>query len=185
MRTLEEIAREIRNHKDAGCGFEPCETCTQLVPGEGPQTARVVLLGEAPGAKEDAAGRPFVGSSGKLLDLLLAEAGLERDDVFITNVFKARPPGNRDPKRPEVEHHRPWLDEQLEVIAPDLVIPLGRHALEHFAPDLKITKVHGQRVSSVDGQALMPWFHPAAGLRSPQLRQTLYEDARALQGALA
>lgn len=184
MRTLEEIAQEVRDHHGSGCGFEPCETCTQLVPGEGPQDAEVVLLGEAPGAKEDAAGRPFVGSAGKLLDQLLEEAGLERDSVFITNVVKARPPGNRDPKRPEAEHHRPWLDEQLAVIAPRLVIPLGRHALGHFAPDLKISQVHGQAVTSTGGQALMPWYHPSAALRNPRLRDTLFEDARALREAL-
>lgn len=185
MRTLEQIAEEIRAHKDSGCGFEPCETCTQLVPGEGPADAPVVILGEAPGAKEDAAGRPFVGNAGKLLDRLLEEAGLVREEVFITNVFKARPPGNRDPKRPEVEHHRPWLDEQLEVVDPRLVIPLGRHALSHFAPDLKISEVHGQEVTSVDGRPLMPWFHPAAALRSPRLRETLFADARALRAAVS
>ena len=93
---LEAIAEEIRGHLP--CGFEPCETCTNFVPGEGSATAEVMLVGEAPGGSEDKQGRPFVGRAGKLLDLLLAEAGLERAQVFITNVVKARPPGNRDPK---------------------------------------------------------------------------------------
>lgn len=184
MRTLDEIAREIRAHHGSGCGFEPCETATQLVPGDGPDDAEVVILGEAPGAKEDEAGRPFVGAAGKLLDRLLEEAGLVREQVFVTNVVKARPPGNRDPRRPEVEHHRPWLEEQLDVIAPQLVIPLGRHALGHFAPDLKISEVHGQEVTSDGGRRLMPWYHPAAALRNPRLRDTLLADARALRDAL-
>jgi len=176
--TLEDIAREIREH--GGCGFEPCETCTNLVPGEGPGTARVVVVGEAPGAREDATGRPFVGSAGRLLDALLAEAGLEREAVFITNVVKARPPGNRDPRADEVAHHRPWLEAQLEVIEPELVVPLGRHALRHFAPDAKIGDVHGTRV----GERLFPLYHPAAALHNPRLRETLLADAQALGAEL-
>src|ERR671926_1698172 len=130
---LEALREEIRNH--GGCGFEPCETATHMVPGEGSATAEVMFVGEAPGASEDKQGRPFVGRAGKLLDELLAEAGLERADVFITNVMKARPPGNRDPRADEVAHHLPWLEAQLEVIAPDLIVPLGRHALARFADD--------------------------------------------------
>ncbi len=177
--TLEAIAREIRAHR--GCGFEPCETCTRLVPGEGPPTARVVVVGEAPGAREDATGRPFVGPAGKLLDVLLAEAGLAREAVFITNVVKARPPGNRDPRADQVPHHRPWLEAQLAVIEPELVVPLGRHALRHFAPEARIGEVHGTRV----GERLFPLYHPAAALHDPRLRETLLADARALGAALA
>src|SRR3954453_12161724 len=115
---LAAIANEIETH--VPCGFEPCETCTHFVPGEGSPDARVVIVGEAPGASEDKAGRPFVGRAGHLLDDLLAEAGLERDEVFITNVVKARPPGNRDPRKAEVEHHLPWLLAQLDAIRPEL-----------------------------------------------------------------
>lgn len=176
--TLEDIAREIRGH--GGCGFEPCETCTNLVPGEGPDSARVVVVGEAPGAREDASGRPFVGSAGRLLDALLVEAGLARDAVFITNVVKARPPGNRDPRADEVAHHRPWLEAQLDVIEPALIVPLGRHALRHFAPDARIGEVHGTRV----GERLFPLYHPAAALHNPRLRETLLADARALGAEL-
>ena len=179
---LEAIADEIRAH--GGCGQEPCETATQLVPGEGNPAADVVIVGEAPGAKEDASGRPFVGGAGKLLDTLLAEAGLVREDVFITNVVKARPPGNRDPKKPEVEHHIPWLIAQLEVIRPKLVVPLGRHALAHFAPDAKIAEVHGTAIEH-GGRRLFPWYHPAAALYNQKLRPTLYEDARALARTLS
>ena len=180
---LEAIAAEIRAH--GGCGQEPCETATQLVPGEGNPDAAVVVVGEAPGAREDATGRPFVGGAGKLLDKLLAEAGFERSDVFITNVVKARPPGNRDPKKPEIEHHLPWLLAQLEVIQPQLIVPLGRHALAHFAPDAKISEVHGRPIEGAGGRRLFPWYHPAAALHNQALRETLYADARALASTLS
>ena len=178
---LQEIAEEIRAH--AGCGFEPCETCTTFVPGEGSAEARIVVVGEAPGAKEDAAGRPFVGAAGKILDGLLDHAGLARADVFITNVVKARPPGNRDPRADEVAHHWPWLERQLEVIEPDLVVPLGRHALKRFAPAARIGEVHGTCLEA-GGRALFPLYHPAAALHNPRLLPTLHEDARALRAAL-
>jgi uracil-DNA glycosylase len=181
QKVLDAIADEIRGH--VPCGFEICEQATNLVPGEGNPTADVVLVGEAPGASEDRSGRPFVGSAGKLLDRLLAEAGLERDDVFITNVVKARPPGNRDPKADEVAHHLPWLEAQLEILSPRLLVPLGRHALHFFARGVKITEAHGH-VLERDGRTLFPMFHPAAALRNPKLRETLHEDARALREAL-
>ena len=181
QKLLDAIATEIREH--VPCGFEICEQATNLVPGEGSPTADVVLIGEAPGASEDKSGRPFVGNAGKLLDRLLEEAGLRRDDVFITNVVKARPPGNRDPKADEVAHHLPWLEAQLEVLQPKLLVPLGRHALNRFAPDVKITETHGH-VLERDGRALFPMFHPAAALRNPRLRETLHADARALREAL-
>jgi uracil-DNA glycosylase family 4 len=181
QRLLDAIANEVREH--VPCGFAICEQATNLVPGEGSATAKVMLVGEAPGAKEDASGRPFVGGAGKLLDRLLEEAGLERADVFITNVVKARPPGNRDPKADEVAHHLPWLEAQLDVIRPKLLVPLGRHALARFAPDVKITATHGQVIER-DGRTLFPMFHPAAALRNPRLRETLHEDARALRDAL-
>jgi uracil-DNA glycosylase len=181
---LEALHDEIRAHKGAHCGFEPCETCTQLVPGEGPVDAAVVIVGEAPGAREDAQGRPFVGSAGKLLDSLLAEAGLQRGDVYITNVVKARPPGNRDPRRDEVAHHWPWLEDQLALIRPQLVVPLGRHALGRFAPEAKIGAAHGEPLD-VDGRRLFPLYHPAAALHNQSLRATLVEDARALGRALS
>jgi DNA polymerase len=181
---LEELANEIRAHKGAGCGFEVCETCTQLVPGVGPASASIVIVGEAPGAKEDAAGVPFVGAAGKFLDSLLAEAGIARDKVFITNVVKARPPKNRDPKAPEVAHHWPWLEAQLDIIEPQLLVPLGRHALARFAPDVKIADAHGA-VLEAQGRRLFPLYHPAAALYNGGLRSTLVSDAQALGRALA
>ncbi len=174
---LEAIAEEIRTH--VPCGFAICEEARHLVPGEGDPDADVVIIGEAPGASEDKAGRPFVGAAGKLLDTLLADAGLERADVFITNVVKARPPGNRDPKPDEVRHHLPWLEAQLAVIEPRFLVTLGRHALNRFAPGTKISAVHGS-VLPAGERTLFPLFHPAAALHNPSLRETLHADARAL-----
>ncbi len=179
--TLEELRAEIANH--SGCGFEPCETATNMVPGEGSAQAQVMLVGEAPGASEDRAGRPFVGRAGKLLEELLAEAGLARDEVYITNVVKARPPGNRDPKASEVAHCMPWLLAELELVSPRLVVPLGRHALAHFAPGRKITEVAGTLLQE-EGRALFPLLHPAAALRAPPLRERLHSDVAGLPAAL-
>jgi uracil-DNA glycosylase len=146
------------------------------VPGEGNASAAIMLVGEAPGATEDALGRPFVGRAGKLLDELLAEAGLARGDVWITNVVKARPPKNRDPKAPEVAHWMPVLQREVELIQPRLIVPLGRHALKHFAPSARIGDVHGRLT---DGN-LFPLYHPAAAMYNQSLKATLFADARAL-----
>jgi DNA polymerase len=154
-----------------------------MVPGEGSPTADVMLVGEAPGASEDRQGRPFVGRAGRLLDELLAEAGLERDAVYITNVLKARPPDNRDPRADEVAHSMPWLEQQLALIQPRLVVPLGRHALAHFAPEVKISETHGRLLYARE-RALVPMYHPAAALHAKGLRETLFEDARRLRAAL-
>src|SRR3954449_12402216 len=135
---------EILAH--TGCGFEPCTTASRMVPGEGNPAARVMFVGEAPGATEDQLGRPFVGRAGKVLDELLAAAGLARSGVWITNVVKARPPKNRDPRAPEIAHWMPVLERELEIIRPRFVVPLGRHALKHFAPLAKIGEVHGTLV---------------------------------------
>jgi DNA polymerase len=160
----------------SGCGFEPCETATRMVPGEGSPAAEVMFVGEAPGANEDRLGRPFVGRAGMLLEELLAAAGLERDAVWITNVVKARPPKNRDPRAPEVAHCMPWLETEVALIRPRVIVPLGRHALKHFAPDAKIAEVHGRLL---DGR-LFPLYHPAAAMYNQTLRATLFDDARAL-----
>ena len=178
---LAAIAEEIDGHLP--CELEICNAATNLVPGEGNPDADVVFVGEAPGASEDKQGRPFVGNAGRLLDGLLQEAGLVRGDVFITNVVKARPPKNRDPRTTEVRHYLPWLLAQLDVIEPRLVIPLGRHPLAHFAPDVKISDAHG-RTLETERWRLFPMFHPAAALHNPSLRETLHADARALRAAL-
>src|SRR4051794_22234889 len=173
---LASLCAEIVAHYGCGCGFEPCETASRTVPGEGNPGAGVVFVGEAPGATEDSLGRPFVGRAGRLLDELLAEAGLARSEAWITNVVKARPPKNRDPRAPEVAHWMPYLERELAIIRPRLVVPLGRHALKHFAPEAKIADVHGKLI---DGR-LFPLYHPAAAMYNQTLRATLFEDARAL-----
>jgi uracil-DNA glycosylase len=154
-----------------------------MVPGEGTAPAAVMLVGEAPGASEDKQGRPFVGRAGRLLEELLAEAGLEREQVYITNVVKARPPKNRDPRADEVAHCLPWLETELALVQPALVVPLGRHALAHFSDDPKISEVHGTEITE-RGRTLFPMYHPAAALHSQRLRGTLFEDARSLAEAL-
>jgi uracil-DNA glycosylase len=178
---LRDLHEHIRTHR--GCGFAICEGAHHLVPGEGPEDAEVMVVGEAPGRFEDELGRPFVGRAGQLLDEALAAAGLARSEVFITNVVKARPPGNRDPTRAEVEHWMPVLEQQLALVAPRLVGPLGRHALAHFAPGERIGAVHGREIT-VRGRTLYPLYHPAAALRSTKLRETLLADARGLRRAL-
>ena len=177
MPALTALRDEIVAH--SGCGYEPCETATRTVHGEGNPEAAVVFVGEAPGKNEDELGRPFVGRAGKLLDELLAEAGVVRGDVWITNVVKARPPKNRDPKAPEIAHWMPVLEREIELIQPRLIVPLGRHALKHFAPDAKIGEVHGTLLDD----RLFPLYHPAAAMYNQTLKSTLFEDARAL-GAL-
>jgi uracil-DNA glycosylase family 4 len=179
---LAALQEEIRAHR--GCGFEPCETATNMVPGDGNPEADVMLVGEAPGASEDRAGRPFVGRAGRLLDEVLEVAGLRRADVYVTNVVKARPPANRDPRVGEVEHCMPWLLAELELVRPRLVVPLGRHALAHFAPGCKITEVAGTRIDR-DGPPVYALLHPAAALRSPAMRERLFADAGRLPAALA
>jgi DNA polymerase len=179
---LVDLHEHIRTHK--GCGFPICEEALNIVPGEGPEDAAVMVVGEAPGRFEDEQGRPFVGRAGQLLDELLAAAGLARAEVYVTNVVKARPPGNRDPTRAEVGHWLPVLEQQLALVAPQLVVPLGRHALAHFAPGAKIGAVHGRAITE-RGRRLFPLYHPAAALRSTKLRETLFADARRLGGELA
>ena len=181
QKLLDAIAAEIREH--VPCGFEICEQATNLVPGEGSATAPVVIVGEAPGANEDAQGRPFVGRAGAILDDLLQAAGLAREDVFITNVVKARPPGNRDPRADEVAHHLPFLDAQLEVIRPRLLVPLGRHALKRFAPGPGHRRGPRPRRRARRADAV-PDVPPRRGAAQPAPHATLADDARALRQAL-
>lgn len=154
---------------------ELAATATQLVMGEGNADAEVVFIGEAPGATEDKLGRPFVGASGKFLDQMLASIGLERDDVYITNIVKYRPPGNRDPLPAEIAAFKPFLQQQLDVIKPALIVFLGRHAMNVFLPELKISEAHGKAMHR-NGQVYMPLYHPAAALYNPGQRATMLED---------
>jgi DNA polymerase len=148
---------------------------TQLVFGEGSAQAQLVFIGEAPGKNEDLQGKPFVGASGKLLSEMLQTIGLQRADVYITNIVKYRPPNNRDPLPAEKQAFLPYLQQQLAIIKPKLVVTLGRHSMECFLPGLKISAVHGQP-KRTKGQVYLPLFHPAAALYNGGMRQTLLDD---------
>ncbi|MEO8784907.1 MAG: uracil-DNA glycosylase, partial [Candidatus Saccharimonadales bacterium] len=148
---------------------------TQLVFGEGSADAELVFIGEAPGKKEDLQGQPFVGASGKLLDEMLALIGLKRNNIYITNIVKYRPPNNRDPLPPEKQAFLPYLQKQLAIIKPKLVVTLGRHSMDCFLPGLKISSIHGQ-LKRISGQAFLPLYHPAAALYNGGMRQTLIDD---------
>lgn len=148
---------------------------TQLVFGTGSPDAQVMFIGEAPGKQEDLRGEPFVGAAGKFLNVMLAEIGLSREDVYISNIVKYRPPDNRDPSPAEIAEFVPYLKRQIDVIRPKLVVFLGRHSAQVFWPGLKISEAHGQLLER-DGRAYLPLYHPAAALYNPGMRQTLMED---------
>jgi len=155
------------------------EQATQLVMGDGNPNAEIVFIGEAPGKNEDIQGKPFVGAAGKFLNVMLEAAGMERSDVYITNIVKYRPPNNRDPLPDEKAAFLPYLLKQLEIINPEVVITLGRHSMEYFLPGAKIGEVHGEpkRLTFGDHKiVIIPLFHPAAALYNGGLRQTLIDD---------
>lgn len=148
--------------------------------GDGNPHARMVFVGEAPGKHEDEQGKPFVGQAGKLLDALLASIDLQREDIYITNVVKFRPPDNRDPTQEEKEACLPFLQMELAIIRPEVIVPLGRHALRQFFPKLTISDAHG-KAHSVGDMYIFPLYHPAAALHNPGLRKTLFADMIALK----
>ncbi len=177
---LEQVAADIK--KDNVCP-DLAQSANNLVMGSGNPDADIVFIGEAPGKKEDETGLPFVGAAGKFLDEMLESIQLNRSDVFITNIVKYRPPNNRDPLPEEKKAFLPYLTRQLAIIEPKVVIPLGRHAMNLFLPDMKISEVHGKAYSRkeiIDNQeykfVIMPLYHPAAALYNGGLRQTLIED---------
>lgn len=151
------------------------KTATHLVFGEGSSDAKIVFIGEAPGKHEDLQGRPFIGAAGKFLNEMLAQIGLAREDVYITSILKYRPPNNRDPLPEEKMAFLPFMQAQLDVIQPILVVTLGRHSTNCFLPGLQISKVHGQ-VKWRNGQAFLPLYHPAAALYNGGMRQVLFDD---------
>jgi len=169
---LDEIAAAISAD---GVTPELRATAKQLVFGVGTPDAELLFVGEAPGAREDEQGEPFVGAAGKFLTEMLASIGLQRRQVYITNIVKYRPPENRDPSPEEIAAFVPYLQRQIAIIKPKLVIFLGRHAMNVFLPELKISQAHGQPVRK-GGQVYLPLFHPAAALYNPGMRQTLSDD---------
>jgi uracil-DNA glycosylase len=157
---------------------------TKAVPGVGPANARIMIVGEAPGQNEDQQGEPFVGAAGKLLDQLLRGIGLSRGDVFITNILKCRPPGNRDPQPAEAEACSPYLEQQLRLIHPEVVLVLGRHALARLLPGYdSISRLHGKVVVK-EGVSYIPIYHPAAALYNSFLMSPLEQDFKAVKAHL-
>lgn len=152
---------------------------TQLVMGAGNPNADIVLIGEAPGKNEDEQGLPFVGAAGKFLNEMLASAGMNREDVYITNIVKYRPPNNRDPLPEEKQAFWPYLLKQLQIIEPKIVVTLGRHSMEYFLPGQYISKIHGQPKCIQFGDhkiVIVPLYHPAAALYNGSMRSVLIDD---------
>ena len=145
------------------------------VPGEGPLKAEIMFIGEGPGFHENEQGRPFVGAAGQFLDQLLSQAGLKRSEVWITNIVKCRPPGNRDPLPEEISACRSFLEQQIRAVNPKIIISLGRLSMTSYMPGAKISAVHGQ-MHKIGGRFFIPMYHPAAALHQPSLRTTVEAD---------
>ncbi|MCE9549127.1 uracil-DNA glycosylase [Candidatus Nomurabacteria bacterium] len=170
--------------KDCECELK--KVATQGVPGHGNPEAEIVFIGEAPGKDEDKIGQPFVGAAGKFLNEMLLSINLKREDVYITNIVKYRPPGNRDPLPQEVEFCAKWLEEELQTIKPKLIVFLGRHALQHFFPNEKISAVHGKilKKKMKIGDTFFALYHPAAALHNGSMREVLMSDFKKLPKAI-
>ena len=170
--------------------IQTCTLCklhagrTNAVPGEGPAHADIIFIGEGPGFHEDKQGRPFVGAAGRFLEELLESIGLKREQVFITNVVKCRPPANRDPEPDEIEACRGYLDRQIELIQPKMVVTLGRFSMARYFTNAKISQIHG-KPKKMDGVIYYPMYHPAAALHQPSLRRTVQEDMGRIPQLLA
>jgi DNA polymerase len=177
---LEAIAQEVRTCTDC----ELCRGRTNAVPGVGDPHARVMLIGEGPGFNEDKVGLPFVGQAGKLLTELLEHAGLTREDVFITNVVKCRPPGNRDPLPDEIAACATYLDRQIEAINPDVVVTLGRFSMARWFTGQRISHIHGKPKKFGD-RLIVPMYHPAAALHQRAILPDIQADFRQLPVHLA
>ena len=182
---LEVIAAEVRD----------CTRCrlhatrTRAVPGEGDSSTEVMFVGEGPGQNEDREGRPFVGRAGGLLVNLLSHIGWSRNDVFITNIVKCRPPGNRDPEPDEVAACAPYLQRQLEVLDPAVVVTLGRHSMARFMPGVRISQAHGTTrpadpATGARDATVFAMYHPAAALRTPSIERESYDDVARIPGVL-
>ncbi|MEM2884947.1 MAG: uracil-DNA glycosylase [Thermoproteota archaeon] len=174
--SLDEVARQV-----ATCRLCPLsKTRTNAVPGEGPGDAKVMFVGEAPGYSEDVQGRPFVGLAGQLLGELLESIGIERGDVFITNVVKCRPPNNRPPRVSERNACMPYLERQIKLIRPSIICPMGNSALSALVGRRSVGEAHGKAIEK-GGVLYVPLYHPAAALYDASLRGVLFEDFKALK----
>ena len=173
--------------------FEKCQcelknTATQPVPGDGNPAADIVFIGEAPGKQEDIEGRPFVGAAGKFLNELFQSVGVKREDIYITNIVKYRPPGNRDPEPNEKEDCIEWLYEELNLINPKLIVFLGRHSMMYFFPTEKISDIHGKllikKIKDLPTKYFLVLYHPAAALYNGSMRETLLADFKKIPAIL-
>jgi DNA polymerase len=180
MSALAQLCEEIIACRDC----ELAKYRTKVVPGEGAEDADLLFIGEAPGWHEDQQGRPFVGPAGQFLDQLLASIGLRREEVYIANVIKCRPPQNRDPLPAEIQNCRKWLDRQIEIIQPQMIITLGRYSLARYFPNESISKIHGKPRKS-EGVIYYPMYHPAAALHQGSLRRTIETDMLRIPQILA
>lgn len=175
---MQELTTKIKNCHQ--CQLR--EGCNNVVPGEGNFNADIMLIGEGPGKNEDLQGKPFVGAAGKFLSELLESIDLKRENVYITNVVKCRPPMNRDPLPEEIEACREWLNQQVLSIKPKLIVLLGRHAMGRFLPNLRISEAHGRafrrEIEGLGAYVFFPVYHPAAALYNGGMRPTLFDDFR-------
>lgn len=178
--SLEEVAQRVAVCPDC----DLCRSRVKAVPGEGPANAEIMFIGEGPGWHENQQGRPFVGAAGQFLTQLLASIGLTREDVFITNVVKCRPPGNRDPLPDEIAACSKYLDAQLALINPKMIVTLGRHSMARFFPGARISQIHGQ-ARKENGVVYFPMYHPAAALHQQSLRATVEADMLKIPRLLA
>jgi uracil-DNA glycosylase len=169
--SLEQVASEV-----TVCTRCPLhQTRVKAVPGEGPANASIMFIGEGPGFHENQSGRPFVGAAGNFLNDLLASINLKREDVFICNVVKCRPPGNRDPEPAEIQACAEYLDRQIELIDPKVIVTLGRYSMARWFPDARISHIHGKPRRS-GNRLIVPMYHPAAALHQPSLKQEVMDD---------
>jgi uracil-DNA glycosylase len=188
MTTKQEQLNEL-NEKMAKCSQCVLRTgCKNVVPGEGSVEAQIMFIGEGPGAKEDELGRPFVGAAGKFLDEMLGTINLKREEVYIANVVKCRPPNNRDPSPEEVAACWPWLMEQIKIIQPELIVTLGRHSMEIFLPGQKISQIHGKalrrEIEGIGKKIFYTLYHPAAALYNGSMREILIKDFKRIPKVL-
>jgi uracil-DNA glycosylase len=180
MSELTDLCAQIRACTQCPLG----RSRTRAVPGEGPENAVLMFIGEAPGFHEDKSGRPFVGAAGQFLEELLASIQMTREQVYIANVIKCRPPANREPLPEEILACQPYLDRQVELIHPRVIVTLGRYSMARYFPDAKISAVHG-KPRKIGGVIYYPMFHPAAALHQPKYRQTVIEDMARIPALLA
>jgi len=180
MPALTELNKEIARCQDCELGKHR----TRAVPGEGPEDATLLFIGEAPGWHEDQQGRPFVGPAGKYLEELLAAIGLKRDQVYIANVIKCRPPSNRDPLPDEIQACSKWLHKQIELICPKMIVTLGRYSMAKYFPNQSISQVHG-KAKKQDDVIYYAMYHPAAALHQGSLRKTIEADMLKIPQILA